>query len=187
MTGLDHLWAGWRLDFIESGASSGTGSGNATSKDGAGPEACVFCRIMSSGLSDEELHIIWRQPGGRALAIINAYPYTSGHLMVMPTRHVAEVEDLSPEEATDLWEAVRAAVRAVKDAYRPDGINLGANVGKAAGAGVPDHFHMHVLPRWFGDTSFSTTVADARVLPEPLSVSAAKLRASWLRLAASQK
>ncbi len=107
--------------------------------------------------------------------------------MVMPTRHVADVEDLAPEEAADLWEVVREAVRAIKDAYQPDGINLGANLGKAAGAGVPDHFHMHVLPRWFGDTSFTTTVADTRVLPEPLSESAAKLRASWLRLAASQK
>jgi ATP adenylyltransferase len=185
MTGLDHLWAGWRADFLASGASSGTGAD--ASKDGAGPAACVFCRIMASGLPDDELHIIWRHPGRRALAILNAYPYTSGHLMVMPTRHAADVENLGPEEASDLWEGVRAAVRAVKDAYRPDGINLGANLGKAAGAGVPDHFHMHVLPRWFGDTSFTTTVADTRVLPEPLSESAAKLRASWLRVATSQK
>jgi diadenosine tetraphosphate (Ap4A) HIT family hydrolase len=138
-------------------------------------------------LSDEEVHIIWRHPSGRAVAILNAYPYTSGHLMVMPTRHVADVEELTPEEAADLWEGVRAGVRAVKGAYKPDGVNLGANLGKAAGAGVPGHFHMHVLPRWVGDTSFMTTVADARVLPEPLSESGAKLRASWLGLAGPEK
>jgi ATP adenylyltransferase len=97
----------------------------------------------------------------------------------MPVRHASDVEDLAPDEAADVWEGVRAAVRALKAAYRADGLNLGANLGKAAGAGVPGHFHMHVLPRWAGDTSFMTTVADARVLPEPLSESATKVRAHW--------
>jgi diadenosine tetraphosphate (Ap4A) HIT family hydrolase len=191
MSALDHLWAGWRSDFIASGASSGAssaaGPGDNAGKDGSGASACVFCRILSSGLPDDELHVIWRHAGGRAVAILNAYPYISGHLMVMPTRHVPEVEEMSPEEAVDVWELTRAAVRAVKGAYRPDGLNLGANLGKAAGAGVPGHFHMHVLPRWSGDTNFMTTVADARVLPEPLSESAAKLRASWLRLTGPPK
>jgi len=181
LSGPDHLWAGWRSDFIASGASSGA------VKDGAAAAPCVFCRILSSGLPDEEVHVLWRHPSGKTVAILNAYPYTSGHLMVMPTRHVPDVEELDPGEAAELWETVRAAVAVVKDAYRPDGINIGANLGKAAGAGVPDHFHMHVVPRWFGDTSFMTTVADARVLPEPLSESAAKLRASWLRTAVSPK
>ncbi len=176
MSALDHLWAGWRSDFISSAYGAGA-------EDGPGPEPCVFCRILASGFSDEETHIIWRHPSGRAFALLNAYPYTSGHLMVMPTRHTPDVEELSPEEAADVWEGVRAAVRAVKAAYRPEGLNLGANLGKAAGAGVPGHFHMHVLPRWAGDTSFMTTVANARVLPEPLSESAAKLRASWGDLA----
>ncbi len=179
MTYLDHLWAGWRSDFISAAYGGG--------KDGPGPPPCVFCAILASGLSDEEVHIIWRHPSGRAVAILNAYPYTSGHLMVMPTRHVPDVEELTPEEAADLWEGVRAGVRAVKGAYKPDGVNLGANLGKAAGAGVPGHFHMHVLPRWVGDTSFMTTVADARVLPEPLSESGAKLRASWVGLAGPKK
>jgi ATP adenylyltransferase len=113
------------------------------------------------------------------VALLNAYPYTSGHLMVMPTRHVAELEDLAPEEAGDIWEGVIAGVRAVKAAYKPDGANLGANLGRAGGAGVPGHFHMHVLPRWAGDTNFMTSVADARVLPEPLCESSDKLRANW--------
>jgi ATP adenylyltransferase len=176
MISLDHLWAGWRSEFIATAYGAGA-------EDGPGPDPCVFCRILASGAPDEETHIIWRHPSGRAFALLNAYPYTSGHLMVMPTRHSPDVEELTPEEAGDVWEGVRAAVRAVKAAYRPEGLNLGANLGKAAGAGVPGHFHMHVLPRWAGDTSFMTTVADARVLPEPLSESAAKLRASWGDLA----
>lgn len=180
MTNLDHLWAGWRSDFITTAYRDGP-------NDRPGLDPCVFCRILASGLSDEEVHIIWRHPSGRAFAILNAYPYTSGHLMVMPTRHVANVEDLTPEESADVWEGVRAATRAVKEAYKPDGVNLGANLGKAAGAGVPGHFHMHVIPRWVGDTSFMTAVAEARVLPEPLSESAAKLRASWEHLALPQK
>lgn len=196
MSALDQLWAGWRSDFIATGASEGAASrvGPAVNAaaltpvgEGGPPGArCVFCRILASGLPDDEVHIIWRQPAGRAFALLNAYPYTSGHLMVMPTRHIPEVEQLTAEEAADLWDATRTAVRVVKDAYRPDGLNLGANLGQAAGAGVPGHFHMHVLPRWSGDTNFMTTVADARVLPEPLSESAAKLRASWLRLAPEQ-
>jgi diadenosine tetraphosphate (Ap4A) HIT family hydrolase len=180
VTNLDQLWAGWRSDFI-----SGAYGGGA--KDGAGPDPCVFCRILASGLPDDVAHILWRHPSGRAFAILNAYPYTTGHLMVMPTRHVADVEDLTPEEAGDVWEGVRAAVRAVKEAYKPEGVNLGANLGKAAGAGVPGHFHMHVLPRWVGDTSFMTAIADARVLPEPLSETAAKLRESWAQVPTSPK
>jgi ATP adenylyltransferase len=180
VSNFDHLWAPWRSDFITNTYGGGP-------KDGPGQDPCVFCRILRSGLSDEELHIVWRHPSGRAFAILNAYPYTSGHLMVMPVRHAADVEGLSPEEAADVWEGVRAAVRAVKAAYGPDGMNLGANLGKAAGAGVPGHFHMHVLPRWVGDTSFMTTVADARVLPELLSDSAAKLRANWAGAGSPQK
>ncbi len=171
MAGLDHLWAGWRAEFI---AGSVEGAGN----DGHGG-ACVFCAILASGLPDEETHIVWRHPSGRVVAILNAYPYTSGHLMAMPIRHVADLEDLSTEESGDLWATMAASVRSLKRAYKPDGINVGANLGRAAGAGVPGHFHMHVLGRWAGDTNFMTTVADARVLPEPLSESAAKLHGAW--------
>lgn len=167
---LDHLWAGWRSDFV-TGAVEGP-------LPPAGP-ACVFCRILSCGLPDEEVHIVWRHPEGRAVAVLNAYPYTSGHLMVMPVRHVAELEELSREEGSELWEGVVAGVKALKAAYRAEGVNVGANLGRAAGAGVPGHFHMHVLPRWAGDTNFMTAVADARVLPEPLAESGAKVRAAW--------
>jgi ATP adenylyltransferase len=171
MAGIDRLWAGWRSEFI-------AGSVEAAGDDGHGGP-CVFCAILASGLPDEQTHIVWRHPSGLVVAILNAYPYTSGHLMAMPTRHVADLEDLSAAESGDLWATMAASVRALKRAYKPDGINVGANLGRAAGAGVPGHFHMHVLGRWAGDTNFMTAVADARVLPEPLSDSATKLHAAW--------
>jgi diadenosine tetraphosphate (Ap4A) HIT family hydrolase len=164
---LSHLWAGWRSSFVTGAAGQPVDGG------------CVFDDIITSGLPDTETHILWRHPGGSALAILNAYPYTNGHLMVMPTRHVGDLEALTLEESGAIWDGVSGAVRAMKAAYRPDGLNVGANLGRAAGAGIPGHFHVHVLPRWNGDTNFMTTVADARVLPETLSASASKLRSAW--------
>ncbi len=179
MSGLDRLWAGWRSSYIES-VTSGPG-GDATpggSKD-AGRSGCVFCAILGSGDDDEATHVLWRHSSGLAVAILNAYPYCSGHLMVMPVRHVASPELLEPSEAGALWEGTSSAVSALRAAYKPDGLNLGANLGRAGGAGVPGHLHVHVLPRWEGDTNFMTSVADTRVLPEPLDVSAGKLRRAW--------
>ena len=167
MTGLEALWAGWRSEYIERVTGAGHSAG------------CVFCAILSSGLPDEETYVVWRHPAGTAVAILNAYPYTSGHLMVMPTRHVGEIEELAGTEGEAIWRGIGDGVQAIKAAYRPDGCNVGANLGRAAGAGVPGHFHMHVLPRWVGDTNFMTSVAQARVLPEALSVSAAKIRSAW--------
>jgi diadenosine tetraphosphate (Ap4A) HIT family hydrolase len=168
-TGLGHLWAGWRSTYIA----------QATATDGqeAGAGTCVLCEIIAPGHDDRERRVVWR--GARAAAILNAYPYTSGHLMVLPTRHVGDLEDLEPDEAAELWDGVRRAVIALKGAYRPGGINLGANLGRAAGAGIPGHLHLHALPRWDGDTNFMTAVADVRVLPEPLDDTWAKLRAAW--------
>jgi diadenosine tetraphosphate (Ap4A) HIT family hydrolase len=163
---LDRLWAGWRGDFV-SGAV-----------DGPRPD-CIFDAILTSGLPDAESHVLWRDPAGLVVALLNAYPYTSGHLMVMPVRHVADLEDLGGDESGALWSAVTDAVRAIKAAYRPEGINLGMNLGRAAGAGVPGHLHVHVLPRWNGDTNFMTAVAETRVLPESLTEADAKLRAAW--------
>jgi ATP adenylyltransferase len=99
--------------------------------------------------------------------------------MVLPRRHVGELEELEPDEASELWSAVTDAVRAIKGAYTPGGVNIGANLGRAAGAGVPGHFHVHCLPRWNGDTNFMTSVADTRVMPEALSVSWRKLTEAW--------
>jgi ATP adenylyltransferase len=168
VTGLDRLWAGWRSAYIEQV------TGRAVA-----PEGCVFCTILSGGLPDDEAYVLWRHPSGRAAAILNAYPYGSGHLMVMPTRHAASPEDLDAEEGRAVWDGVSDAVTALRSAYEPDGLNIGANLGRAAGAGIPDHFHMHVLPRWAGDTNFMTSVAETRVLPEPLATSYRKIVDAW--------
>lgn len=163
---LDRLWAGWRTDYV-----SATGDG------GPADQGCVLCRILTSGEPDEVTRLVWR--GNGVVALLNAFPYTSGHLMVMPERHVGELEDLDASESSALWPAVTDAVRALKAAYRPEGINVGANLGRAAGAGVPGHFHVHLLPRWNGDTNFMTTVAETRVLPESLDATWEKVRAAW--------
>ena len=165
---LDHLWAGWRSEYIARAAAGAT--------DRPAGQECVMCRLVSAPVDDPEAHVVWRGPG--VTAALNAYPYTSGHLMVMPERHVGDLEALTADEAGGLWSAVTAAVVAVKAAYTPDGVNAGLNLGRAAGAGVPGHLHVHVLPRWAADTNFMTSVAEARVLQEALGVSWQKLRAS---------
>lgn len=136
---------------------------------------CVLCRVAAS--DPDAAYVIWR--GRDCLAVLNAFPYASGHLMVAPIRHQGDLEGLEPEEASELWAALADSVSALKAAYRPDGINLGANLGRAAGAGVPGHLHVHAVPRWNGDANFMTALAEARVLPEALSDSWARLRAAW--------
>jgi ATP adenylyltransferase len=158
--GLDHLWAGWRGEYVATVDTSSS--------------ACVFCGILESGAPDEDTFILRR--GDHVFSIMNLYPYTSGHLMVMPLRHVGELEELTDDERDELWSTVTSAVVAVKSVYSPDGVNVGVNLGRAAGAGVPGHVHVHVVPRWSADSNFMTAVADTRVLPESLRDSAAKLR-----------
>ena len=189
MSGLEQLWAGWRSAYVGEASGAG-GSGGSPEPGGSGSGrtppagasvACVFCRIVASDEPDGATHVLWRHDSATAVAILNAYPYTCGHLMVMPTRHVSRLELLDPTESAAVWEGVGSAVRAIEAAYRPDGLNLGANLGRAAGAGIPDHLHVHVLPRWLGDTNFTTAIADLRVLPETLADSADKLRRAWPR------
>lgn len=165
---LDRLWAGWRSAYVEAA------DGSAPMPGGNG---CVFCAIFGSGLPDEETHLVHR--GRHCAVLLNAYPYTSGHLMVLPLRHVADLEGLEVEEAAELWALAITGVVAVKAAYAPGGVNVGANLGKAAGAGVPGHLHLHVVPRWAGDTNFMTAVAEARVLPEALDTTWQKLTEAW--------
>ncbi len=117
--------------------------------------------------------------GAHTLAVLNAYPYASGHLMVMPIRHVRSLGDLTEGEASELWSALRLGAAALEEAYSPEGINLGANLGRAAGAGIPRHLHLHAVPRWVGDTNFMTTVANTRVLPEALDASWDRLHRVW--------
>jgi ATP adenylyltransferase len=168
---LDHLWAGWRHQYISSQSEP-------ADHDASEPD-CVFCRILASDAPDTETHVVWRHGDGGVVALLNAYPYGSGHLMVLPTRHVAHLEDLTSTESGTLWQGVIDATVALQAAYGPDGLNMGANLGAAAGAGVPGHLHLHVLPRWVGDTNFMTSVAETRVLPEALSVTDDKVRGAW--------
>ena len=166
MTELDRIWNGWRATYVnELGDRPATAKGS------------VFTQILDSGMSDEESNIIRR--GTHTFVILNAFPYTSGHLMVLPYREVGNLEELTDDEAAELWPTVTEAVRAVKAAYRPGGVNVGINMGRAAGGSVSEHLHVHVLPRWTGDANFMTAVAEARTLPEPLSLSARKLRDAW--------
>jgi ATP adenylyltransferase len=153
---MERLWAGWRSEYVETAGAA---------------EGCVLCRVLEA-----DDHVVWR--GERCAAILNAYPYATGHLMVLPLRHLGEIEDLG-DDATELWAGVRDAVVALKAAYSPEGLNVGSNIGRVAGAGVPGHFHVHVLPRWDGDTNFMTSVAETRVLPEALPVTYDKVRANW--------
>jgi ATP adenylyltransferase len=160
---LDRLWAGWRAHYIDDIATKPPS------------DECLFCGLLAMG--DEEAMILER--GDCSFTVMNAYPYTSGHLMVAPRAHVADLATLGADEAAALMHAVQRATSALDAAYRPEGINVGINIGRAAGAGVPGHVHVHALPRWNGDTNFMTSVADARVLPESLRASYEKLRASW--------
>jgi ATP adenylyltransferase len=164
---LERLWAGWRAAYVADAAKSPE----------AGSAACLFCGLAAA--DPEEALVVAREE--RAFAVMNAFPYTSGHLMIAPLRHEADLEDLEPDEAAAVMRMAQQAVVALKGAYSPDGLNLGVNIGRVAGAGVPDHVHMHALPRWSGDTNFMTTVAEARVLPEDLHTSWEKVRAAWPR------
>jgi ATP adenylyltransferase len=145
---------------------------------GAGTE-CVFCRIAGETETSADNGIVWR--GDLTLAVLNLYPYASGHLLVLPIRHVSSPSELSADESAALWSTTLAAIDAAGRAYDPDGLNMGANLGRAAGAGIPAHLHLHVVPRWSGDTNFMSSVAGVRVMPEPLAVAWAKISAAWPR------
>lgn len=166
---FQHLWNGWRTAYVTSNGAAG----------GVGPDdtRSIFTRILASGLPDDETHIVHR--GARCFAILNAFPYSVGHVLVLPYREIAELEALDDDETAELWATTTAAVRAVKAAYRPEGVNVGLNLGKAAGGSVSQHLHVHVVPRWTGDANFMTALAHTRTLPESLPDTAARIRAAW--------
>jgi ATP adenylyltransferase len=163
---LDRVWAGWRSAYVETVGST---------EPSVDPEACLFCSLATG--DPEEMLVLARTE--HAFAVMNAYPYTSGHLMVVPLRHEGTLAGLSRDEAGAVMTLTQDATAAVDVAYSPQGMNVGVNIGRAAGAGIPGHVHVHVLPRWSGDTNFMTAVAEARVLPESLRASYDKLLAAW--------
>jgi len=155
---MERLWSPWRLAYV-------TGSG--------GTNGCVFCDVA------DDLILI---RGRVTFVILNKYPYNNGHVMVVPIRHVPSLSALTAEEQAELMRLTRHAEMALTDAYAPQGINIGINLGRPAGAGVLDHLHVHLVPRWNGDTNFMTVVGNVRVLPEDLNDSAKRLRPAFERL-----
>ena len=159
---MDYIWSPWRMEYISR-------SDQKTSR-------CIFCDALQDN-KDPENFIVHRASQG--FVILNRYPYTSGHLMVVPYAHQSSFDILESETRAELMELMAHAVKVLGDLYNPAGFNVGANIGTAAGAGVTGHIHFHVLPRWIGDTNFMTTLASTRVLPEPLEDTYTKLRSRW--------
>lgn len=156
---MDYLWTPWRYQYV-------------TKSDG--PGVCVFCAAAQS-TDDQQTLVVHR--GAHNLIILNRYPYTSGHVMVVPYQHVATLESLSDEALVEMMRLARQCERNLRAIYTPDGLNLGINLGKSAGAGIAGHVHFHVLPRWTGDTNFMTVVGETRIVPESLDVTWEKLTA----------
>ena len=155
---MDRLWTPWRYRYV-----STAGPGN----------TCIFCEKAASS-DDRGNYVVLRAE--RNFAILNLYPYTSGHLMIAPYEHIATLAGAPQETLHEMMRLTVRAEKALRDLYNPDGINIGMNLGEAAGAGVAGHIHMHVLPRWTGDGSFMMTVAETRVLPETLDVTYERLK-----------
>ena len=156
------LWAPWRLEYV-------------TQADEL--PGCVFCAEAAGELAGEESLLVRRGPA--AIAILNKFPYSSGHLLLAPVRHVGALAELTDEEALELHRLAVAGIDALERAYAPDGFNLGWNLGRPAGAGITDHVHLHVVPRWSGDTNFMPVLADVKVLPEHLVATRDRLREAW--------
>ena len=154
------LWAPWRLEYIQQADEL---------------EGCVFC--LAAVGADEESLVVHR--GTHAFALLNRFPYASGHLMVAPYQHLDEFGALSDEEALELHRLAEGGMAALAETFAPQGYNIGWNLGRIAGAGVVDHVHLHVVPRWAGDTNFMPVLADVKVLPEHLSETRAKVAAAW--------
>jgi ATP adenylyltransferase len=164
---LDRLYSPWRLDYV-------------TAASGDAPAGCIFC----AALERDDALIVFR--GAHTFVILNLFPYNNGHLMVVPNRHIGRLAEATSEELAELMQLTRTAEIALTAAYAPHGLNMGLNLGKSAGAGVLDHLHMHVVPRWNGDTNFMSVVGETRVLPEEIPTTAARLRAQFEKLAAGR-
>jgi len=154
---VEHLWAPWRMSYV--GAEQ--------------PEGCIFC-VKSASDDDEHNHLLHR--GDAVFIMLNRYPYNTGHLMIAPFRHVADPLQLAPQESSEVLYGIRIAMEVLRGAYHPDGFNIGANIGHCAGAGYAGHMHVHVVPRWSGDTSFMAVSADTRVVPESLDETYRRLK-----------
>ncbi len=160
---MDLLWSPWRYDYI-------TGD---VSKDNGESVGCVFCTILRSSADDKEKFILYRAEHN--FVILNVYPYITGHLMVVPFEHLANLDDLSTSASNEMTDLTKRSQGILREVYRPEGFNIGINIGKAAGAGVAGHLHQHILPRWTGDPNFMTSIGQTRTIPEDLNVTFEKL------------
>jgi ATP adenylyltransferase len=156
------LWAPWRLEYVQKAG---------------GAEGCVFCAEAAGELPPESSLLVHR--GTAAIVVANKFPYSSGHVMAAPVRHVGTLAEVSDDEVLELHGLVVEAIAALERAYSPGGFNVGWNLGHAAGAGIVDHVHVHVVPRWYGDTNFMPVLADVKVLPEHLVATRDRLRQEW--------
>jgi ATP adenylyltransferase len=154
---VDYLWSPWRYQYLTQPHKE---------------EGCVFCRIAASDRDDENL-VVHR--GATNFVVLNRFPYTSGHLMVVPYAHASDLSEIDERTAEEVMALTRLSARYLRAIYRPEGLNLGMNIGESAGAGIAGHIHMHVLPRWHGDANFMTTIGETRILPEDLTT-------TWKRL-----
>lgn len=162
---VERLWAPWRLQYITQEK----------------PGGCIFCDKPKMG-DDRAAHIVYR--GALSYVILNAYPYNNGHVMVAPFEHTSALEDLSPDILHEMMDLAQLCTRAFKLVLKPDGINIGFNVGAAAGAGIKDHLHLHLVPRWHGDTNFMPVLTDVRVIPQSLDATYEQLMGAFERLEA---
>ncbi len=162
---MRQLWSPWRMEYIESEK----------------PKGCVLCDAALSPERDEENNVLYR--GEHVYVIMNRYPYINGHLMVAPYMHVSRINDLSVEAQAEMMSATSLCVQAIEACMSPDGFNMGMNMGQAAGAGIADHIHMHIVPRWIGDTNFMSVFCESRVICEGLQQTYVKLKPEFERLA----
>nr|AAP58575.1 putative HIT family protein [uncultured Acidobacteriota bacterium] len=160
---MDRLWSPWRSEYIASGDSKAGG--------------CVFCDISAHPELDERNFVLHR--AAHSLVVLNLYPYTSGHLLIIPYEHVPELDGATKQTTDEMMDLTKRCQTALRLAYKPTGFNVGMNLGQSAGAGIVDHIHIHILPRWVGDTNFMTAAGETRVLPEDLKTTFEKLRSNF--------
>jgi ATP adenylyltransferase len=158
---MDYLWTPWRYQYLATGGRQ---------------DGCVFCAAAAE--SDDRLHLVVHR-AQRNFIILNRFPYTNGHLMVVPYQHASTLQDIEEETLSEMMSLAKASERHLRAIYRPDGLNLWLNIGSSAGAGIAGHLHLHALPRWTGDANFMTVVGETRVLPETLDVTWERLRGAF--------
>ena len=189
---MDRLWTPWRYEYVsrthESLAPGVPAALNGWVESGAQPSDCVFCNMIAAvdyaiqhgapaDQADKFVHLLVREMS--CYLCLNAFPYGTGHILIVPYRHLASLADLPANEAAEMMSLAQRVERVLRNVYRPDGLNLGMNLGEAGGAGIAGHLHLHALPRWTGDTNFMTATANTRVLPEDLDTTWERIRAAW--------